>query len=437
MNNIIPVKDELIIDQFPIRIPRLPNVPIPRVAMPTALQLKVRQRHTSIEASEDKRRDNRFIHFAADRSGCGWWRFNMLEQVANYGGKATITNIDIMPDPGNLSFWRSGIKAVRLQRQATPNQLSFFKTLRRMIDDTHLGIRMIYEIDDVVVADKLPDYNAAKSAFNKKEIQDSIRELAELCDEFTVVSPYMKKVYQEFAPKSHITVIPNYSSRSWFGHVFDENFVMNNYAANKARPRVLLAGGGTHYRMFDLNPYSDSDFKHVNDAIIAARNDFKFVWLGTYPAAMKPFIDSGVMEYHPWAHLLSFPWTIKELGCQVSTAPLADNDFNRAKSFIKFQEACYEGIPFVGQDLEPYKMSWNTFNTGDEMIDRLKEVTKDEETYEKEVVRHHDEADNWYIDDKVDDIIRVYRTPYNDLSRFDCEWFSKYNERPVETNKDA
>ena len=80
-----------------------------------------------------------------------------------------------------------------------------------------------------------------------------------------------------------------------------------------------------------------------------------------------------------------------------------DNVFNKCKSDIKYSEACALGLPLVCQDLEPYKKCKyaTKFKTGDEFIDVLKKVTKDESSYVRLSDRCVNEAkDLWLENDK-------------------------------------
>jgi hypothetical protein len=106
-----------------------------------------------------------------------------------------------------------------------------------------------------------------------------------------------------------------------------------------------------------------------------------------------------------------------DVGAQATIAALADNHFNRAKSFIKLTEAGHLGIPFVGQDMEPYKDAFHKFVTGDDMIDQLKSILTDSTTYMKEVRKARKLADNYWLDDHLDAHIEFYTTPYGDPKR--------------------
>lgn len=407
--------DRLILNWRSIRVPAIPPLPVPFVRVAGNLEVGVIPQVKNPKLLTDVSPKFRAVHFSADHSGCGFWRFGMIESYANYNDKASISNINLMINAPD--FWLSNFSAVRLQRQSTPSQSVYFQMLRRFFDINKLKTKMIYEVDDIIIGEKIPEFNRARGAFDKPEIRKACKEIMDLCDEFTVVSPYMKKVYSEFTSNKNITVVPNLATKGWFDGFYDRDKRFKNYEKNKIRPRILLSGGGTHYDMGNINRYAKNDYSHVLDTIISTRKDFKYVWLGTHPITLKPFIDNGEMEFHPWVSLLDFPKALDSLGCQVSMAALEYNDFNRAKSSIKLQEACYLGIPFVGQDIEPYEDAFHKFVNGDECIDIIKDICKDEDTYMADVEKHRTSADRYWMENNWDAVSQVYTTKYGDPIR--------------------
>ncbi len=88
-----------------------------------------------------------------------------------------------------------GIKAVKLQRQASSAQLQFLKFLKQIQQEA--GFKIIYEVDDVVFKEDIPDYNKFKFAFDTEEIRSNCVEMINLVDEVTVTCPYMRDLYKK------------------------------------------------------------------------------------------------------------------------------------------------------------------------------------------------------------------------------------------------
>jgi len=355
----------------------------------------------------------RALNYYADHGGCGTWRMVWPELLLNAYNKAIINGLTTMV--GDERFY-SAYKAIRLQRQTTPYQLDFIKFLKQ-IQYRH-GFKLIYEIDDIIFKDDIPDYNRCKDAFTNEEILRSGIEIMSMCDEISVTCKYMKEYYREKTGNQKITVVPNYPPKFWFQGLYNKKRLLEGFEKNKKRPRIIYTGSGTHIDVINRTNQVD-DFTHVVDYIIATRKDFKWVFMGAFPLKCKPFIDNGEMEFHNWAQMFDYPQGIYDLNGIISYAPLIDNRFNRAKSNIKYLEAGNLGIPCVCQDFETYEVAPQElkFTTGEEFIDRIKWLTKDISTYEKMSDKVYKYAQTMYLNDHLDEYVELYFTPYGSKDR--------------------
>lgn len=408
----------------PVILPLMPSISCPYLDMPHGIEFRITHGTKPIENQSNKD-EFRALHVAADHAGCGWWRLHEFEDIVNYTRRGYIIN-------SGLKFPREyflgvNFDAIRLQRQLGHHLYEYWRDVKYMLKEMSMRTRLIYELDDVICRGKLPDFNEAKEDFEADEIQDSLHHMLDIVDELFVCSPFMRSIYRKYHQSVDISVLPNFASRGWFDGFYDLERRMRNYEKNKKRPRILISGGATHAHQAGRHIYSKSDYTKVIDAIISARKDFEFVIMGVQPNAFRSFVEDGEMKFQRWVPQLDYPRILNELDIQCSIAPLDDNEFNRAKSSIKWQEACYEGFGFAGQDLEPYAAARHRFTNGSELIDMLKEMTKDEQTYQEEIEYNRKQADNYWIDDKVDDIITLYKTPYGDEKRKDIKWFVDLN----------
>ena len=420
----MPAGDRVRMVISPILIPAMVEVSRPRMVEPFGVEFQISHRPKKLEDQSDES-EFRALHVAADHSGCGWWRLHEIEDIINYSKKGVVVNTGLVfPREFFLSV---KFDVIRLQRQLGDIRYKYWKSVKEMFKETGTNTRLVYEIDDLVTANGLPDYNEAKKSFSTDEVQRSLHDMLDVVDEFFVVSPYMRSMYRRHHQSVDISVLPNFSSRGWFDGYFDLDRRMKAFDVHKKRPRVLISGGATHSNIGDFALYSKNDYTNVVDAIISARKDFEFVFMGTQPNAFRSFFENGDMVYVPWAPLYIYPQVLNSLDIQCSVAPLAVNDFNRSKSSIKWQEACYEGFGFAGQDIEPYSDARHRFKVGSELIDLLKDMTKDEQTYQEEIEYNRKQADRYWIDDKIDDIITIYKTPYGDERRRGIKWFVDLN----------
>jgi hypothetical protein len=371
----------------PISVPQAPALNMPEAGLPRA------------------------INYYADYGGCGFWRMIWPEFSMNAYNKACMSGLTQMIL--DLRFYQ-GISAIRMQRQATPVQKDFIKELKKA--QPQMGYRMIYEVDDIVFKDDIPDYNRCKEAFVEQNIIDSILEIMQTMDEITVTCKYMKEYYQEKTGNKKITVIPNYPPKFWLDRFYNKQRVEDLYEKNKKRPRILYSGSGTHIDVMNKTGLND-DFKHITDAIIKARKKFKFVWKGCFPLSLKPYIDNGEMEFIDWSTLHDYPQGIYDTNCNVAFASLQDNVFNKSKSNIKMVEAGAFGMPGAYQDLVTYEDADIKFKTGDDLIQQLEYITSDYDRYMKLSGKARKFTEGLWLEDHLDEYEAMYFTEWGSKER--------------------
>lgn len=376
------------INAVPFQVPSLPGLEMQEASLPRAL------------------------NYYADYGGCGFWRMVWPEIAINSYQKGCISGLTSMVL--DLRFYQN-LKAIRFQRQATPVQKMFIQELAKHKKD--IGYRMIYEIDDIVFRNDIPDYNRCKEAFASKEVEETILGILSEMDEMTVTCDFMKEYYKNKTGLKNVTVIPNYPPKYWLGHYYDKDRISRLYDTHKQRPRVLYAGSGTHVDVANRNGMND-DFTHVVNEIIKARKKFKFVWKGTFPLAVKPFIDNGEMEYIPWTPLYDLPKSIFNANCNVTFAPLVDNIFNKSKSNIKIVESGAFGMPGTFQNLCTYnKDAEILFDNGTDLINQLEYITSDFDRYMKLSENIHNFTDSLWLEDHLDEYEAMYFTPWGSKER--------------------
>ena len=371
----------------PIKVPEPPPIEMPEANLPRAL------------------------NYYADYGGCGYWRMIWPEYLINGYNKGIISGMTQMIL--DMRFY-SSLKAVRMQRQATDSQVAFIEELQKV--KKQMGFRLIYEIDDIALRDDIPLYNRCRDAFTDQKIVDNIMKVMGSVDEITVTCKFMKDYYQDKTGNKNITILPNYAPKFWLDKYYDRKKLENSFDKNKKRPRILYAGSGTHIDVLNRTGGKD-DFGHIVESIIKARKKFKFVFKGCYPVALKPFIDSGEMEFHNWSPLFELPKGLEVLGCNAVYAPLVDNIFNKSKSNIKMIESGAIGLPGAFQDLCTYEEAPFRFKTGDELIDQLSMITKDFDSYIKHSTNARKYVETMWLEDHINEYEAVYFTEYGSKER--------------------
>lgn len=314
---------------------------------------------------------NRYINFNAGNDGCFAYRRGFVGNHIRLSGHGDV--VDLTKMVMEKGFY-SNVKCITLQRQAAPHQKQFMEYLKSI--QPEFGFKLIYEVDDVVFREEIPDHNASKFGFDSEEIRQNCVDMINMVDEVTVTCQYMKDLYIEKTGQQKVTVVPNFMPHWWIGHQFDYRKICDNFEKFKKRPRVVYAGSGAHFDVKGKAGGQD-DFTHVLKFIIDNRQKYQFVFIGAYPPPLQPYIQSKEIEFHPWVNLLDYPNFLASLNAQVFIAPLMDIPFNRSKSDIKFMEAAQLGIPCICQDMVTYSTApeFLRFKTADELAEKVEMFT--------------------------------------------------------------
>ena len=307
------------------------------------------------------------LQYVADDSGCALYRMGNPGYYLTFTGKSRVFNSSIMIKDANFY---APISVVRIQRQAKDEQRKFVDELCKMRDA--FKFRLQYEIDDIVFGEDIPEYNVNRKEFLNLKIRNNIEYIMNACDEITVTCKFMRDYYRSKLNNQKITIIPNFQPKFWFDRFYDQIKINKEYDKNKNRPRILYCGSAGHYDLH--NTGHPDDLTHVIDVIQKTANDFQWVFFGAYPRQLDYMVQSGKIEFHKFVNLMDYPAKLASLNVQAAIAPLANNNFNKAKSNIKWTELCALGIPCICQNLCTYEDALWKFDTGDEMIDQLKDV---------------------------------------------------------------
>jgi glycosyltransferase involved in cell wall biosynthesis len=341
------------------------------------------------------------------------------EQVMNGHRKAVVQSTTVMNlDPR----YYVSTKCVRIQRQATPQQLEFVKFLRQVADKD--GFRIVYEIDDICFYEDIPGYNKYREAFADPKIRESTQQIMALCDEITVTNDFMRDYYSEKTGNKNITVLPNFMPKFWLGHFYDQSKIMQNLEKYKRKPRILYTGSGAHFDVDSRVKHKD-DFYHVNDVIRKTVDKYQWVFMGAYPLPLGDLVRSGKIEFHPWAQFYDYGQTIQDLNCNMMIAPLMDNTFNKSKSDLKYIESSAFGLPIACQDLCTYQNAPIKFSTGDEMIDQIQKTLSNTKQYKSQSKKARQYAETRWLetDRNIDCYLEMYKYGYGsdlrkNLSRY-------------------
>jgi hypothetical protein len=336
----------------------------------------------------------RALTYLADYGGCGFYRCMGPDFLLNLQQKAVIVESTAMIlDP---RFYNT-VETVKFQRQATVYQKDFIKALKTL-SEKEKPLKLMYEVDDVVFAEDIPHYNRNRSAFTSSEIQDSIKEILHMMDEITVTTDYFRDYIINKTGIKNVTTVPNYLMKWWFDRYYNMNNLIKQYDKNKKKPIIAIFASGTHVDVANLANQQD-DFEMLIQHFIKTRTEFQWHFYGCYPLPLKPYIDRGEMKTFKWSSLGDFAEIMANSGAQLTFAALRDNEFNKCKSNIKLIESGAIGLPCVCPNLVTYKDAFLKYSNGNEFIDCIKTVLKNQTTYVDACKKSRAFSEKFWLDD--------------------------------------
>jgi hypothetical protein len=212
------------------------------------------------------------------------------------------------------------------------------------------------------------------------------------------------------------------------GHLFNKPEVVKQLEKNKKKPRILYTGSGAHYDV-DNKTGGEDDFSGVRDFVRKTVDKYQWVFVGAFPPQLADLVKQNKIEFYPWQNLLNYPKMISSLNVQLMIAPLQVNNFNKAKSDIKFIEACTLGIPCLCQDMETYSTAPPSlkFSSSEEFGDKIDTILhwKNRSKYYKNIdaLRQIGMSRMLEKESNIGAIMESLNTPYGSSARnYINEW---------------
>lgn len=315
------------------------------------------------------------IIYPKDTSGCSHVRLRYNTEYINGHDMGVIPVLlpRITFDPNLLA----GTKTILFQRPESMNDYDIIKRYKEL--QPKYGYKLAAEYDDLTFItgeidnkdeDGVPSYNPAHDNVHKNMdmIMDGMRKIIPLLDVISVSTPYLKKMFEKVYNAGNVVVIKNVVPRFLWSFPRKERI-----KADLVKPRVIYSGSPTHYKqpIPKLAPGQHPSFPNGHPGQPGDRGDWNTglcEWviknvkedkIDFYVMGALPFFWEEIKEkiqFIPWADSHTFPRKFMEVHADFSIASIVDNPFNKAKSSLRFTEACATGCVFLG----------NVFSTNDD-----------------------------------------------------------------------
>jgi GT2 family glycosyltransferase/glycosyltransferase involved in cell wall biosynthesis len=225
-----------------------------------------------------------------------------------------------------------------IQRDATHD----VATTRKIIDACRdLGIRVVYEVDDLLLESRAVSSRMdPERAVRMRQVSTY---LAERSDAVVVSSEPLAERYREL--NERLWVVPNALDPSMWG--LNDGDGARWAATGEGPVRIGFMGTFSHRADLDiLTPVVERLAREYGPAVA-------FELLGGHRDDAHPFRRVALPKDQSYPSFV--PWFRAHAKWDIGLIPLVDDDFNRAKSYIKWLEYSAQGIASVCSDIEPYQ----------------------------------------------------------------------------------
>lgn len=321
---------------------------------------------------------NMAIIYCRDTSGCSHVRLRYNAEYIN-GHELGVIPV-LLPyytfEPQALAH----AKTIIFQRPVNKVDIDLLTRYKEL--QPKFGYKLVGEFDDLIFPtgdadpanDSVPPYNPSYESTHKaqNDMMECMKKTLPLLDLIVVSTDYLKKVVERVFNVNNVMVIKNVVPRYLWN--FERK---KNLTEDLVKPRVIYSGSPTHYKqpIPKLQPGQHPNFPQGHPGQPGDRGDWNtglcdwviknvkenkidFYVMGALPYFWEEIKDR--IQFIPWADSHTFPRKFMEVHADFSIASIVNNPFNRAKSSLRFTEACACGCVFMGNiftenDDSPYR----------------------------------------------------------------------------------
>ena len=289
---------------------------------------------------------NVIILHPSDKSACAFYRCNAMALLLNSsrGGdievivsRAEITDEYVLKYTAAVVFFR-------VINESQETMLQHYKRKRNK-----LGFKIFVDYDDLVFdingKNSITEYNdyPIDTIEAGKVMERALKDV----DGVTVTTEWLKQCMFHRFGWTNVKVLSNSVPRYCFGQKPREEI-----GRGLEKPVVLYAGSTSHFSEGNPGDFAGPWVPWLRDALETDRIELH---LFRMPYFLADFADKVTL--HSQTSCVEFPSVVASIKPDFYLAPLADNNFNRAKSNLKLLEAAAVGAVLVGSSFmwSPYE----------------------------------------------------------------------------------
>lgn len=252
------------------------------------------------------------------------------------------------PEPIRDEYILKHTVAVLVNRVWNEDHASIVRSYDRYRRRPGFGLKVFLDYDDLIWdldgVHTTPDYNPAQ--IDTISAGKTIERTLGMVDGVFVSTPWLASCWK-YRFGTEAKVVPNFLPM----HLYGER--RRKISRKIKKPVVLYGGSVFHFREGENGDFAGPWIHWLKESVEAGAIELHL--FRPVPWMFRDVADKIV--WHDPVHALMFPTTIRSIEPDIYIAPLLDNPFNRAKSDLKYSEACAIGAAFVGswwKDACPY-----------------------------------------------------------------------------------
>jgi len=207
-----------------------------------------------------------------------------------------------------------------------------FLTALRMYKDLYKFILVMESDDDPFHIDS--DHYSARNIGVGTQIEKNSFDQIRLSDYAIVSTEYLARLFRNY--KKDVYVMPN--------AIDLEKWKIPVKAPESGKITLGWSGASGH----------EKDMKIVKDVLVQLLNTYPNLYVKFLHGPEKFINHERFKNELVWTQIDEYPSKLASMGFDIAIAPLWDNEFNRAKSNLRYLEYSALGIPTVASNVEPY-----------------------------------------------------------------------------------
>lgn len=334
------------------------------------------------------------INMQMDNHACGYYRMQFPDMALKSNGKMFYNSMQFNGPTTALTKSVNKNCIYKAQRFHSEHHNKYFKAYLEQLQ-THNGVKVIYDIDDVLIGEDMPSWNpSTKEHKNTGMNLQSMLRVADVVSVSTVeLGLYYHKKLQIDLKK--FRVVPNFIPK-WWSYTPPVEKKVPKYR----KLRIGFPCSFSHFNHVADNTTTD-DFAHLIQFVKDTVDKYEWVFFAHVPKLLWKELEEGKVTVTNGSPFLDYLNCVKSKNLDLVVAPLHDSEFNRCKSNIKLLEASSCRIPFVGQNITTYnKFTDSVFTTADDLQNQIDRIFKDDKSLNDEINNNSTFMDNDTTEDR-------------------------------------